>query len=291
VIAPLDGRFIDAGGVRTYVIERGAGPTVVLLHGASLAVDAWLTWYRTIGALAGDFRTIAFDQIGFGRSDPPPGNIYLNRLERVPHAWAVLDALGLERVILVGHSEGAFMAARMATEQPERIRGIVLVTSGGTSPRLGGTLDRAWMAASDEAYDVKGVGADEDGAVRIDHHLRRGPDPDYEAILRDNYRRAQSSGSYEMFQNLAAGEVDYDSYTRVQEQHLYPFLPRLRCRVLLIWARQDPTVPVERGLKLMDLIPGAALHVLGGAGHMVMHDQPAAFHRLLRCWCAAGDEP
>ena len=99
-----DGRIVAAGGVGTYVIERGAGPALVLLHGASLGVDAWLTWFRALPALAARFRTVTFDQPGFGRSEMNPGNRYLNRLERVPHAWAVLDALGIGEAMLVGHS-------------------------------------------------------------------------------------------------------------------------------------------------------------------------------------------
>jgi pimeloyl-ACP methyl ester carboxylesterase len=282
---PPDGRIIEVAGVRTFVIERGKGPTVVLLHGASLAVDAWLTWFRTITALAADFRVVTFDQVGFGRSGHPPDNRYLNRLERIPHAWAVLDALAIERAILVGHSEGAFMAARMTVDRPDRVAKLALVTSGGTAPRLGGALDHQWIAASKAAYDVTGATATEDGAVAADPHLRRGPDAEYEAILRENFRRALRSGSHAMFQNLPPSEVDYGLYLRLQEQHLFRYLATLRCPPLLVWARQDATVPVERALKLMDLIPGAALHVLPDAAHMVMHDQPTAFNRLLRGWC------
>jgi pimeloyl-ACP methyl ester carboxylesterase len=287
MLQPHDGRMIDAGGVNTFCIDRGTGRAVVLLHGASLAVDAWLTWFRTIENLSSAFRVASFDQIGFGRSDSPPGNKYLNRLERVPHAWAVLDALGVEKAILVGHSEGAFMAARMAVEQPKRVEKIVLVTSGGTSPRLGGELDRGWMEASDAAYDVQDGKATEDTCIRNDPHLRRIKDADYERVLRENYRRAQRGGSYDMFQSLPLAETDYHLYTQLQEQHLFPFLGQLSIPALLIWARNDPTVPVERGLKLMDMIAGAELHVISDAAHMVMHDRPEAFNGLLRAWCAA----
>ena len=283
------GRLIEAGG-GTFVIEQGDGPALVLLHGAALGVDAWLTWFRTIPALAPRFRVVTFDQPGFGRSDMPPSGRYLNRLERVPHAWRTLDALGIGRAILVGHSEGAFMAARMATEQPERVARLVLVTSGGTAPRLGGELDRGWIAASEAAYDVGSAGGDEDALVRGDPHLRRGADPGYEAVLRSNYRRARQSGSWAMFQSLPPSETDYELYTRLQEQELFPRLGRLQAPCLLVWARDDATVPVERALRLMDLIPGAELHVLRDAGHMVMHDRPAAFHRAVAGWCAAEAE-
>jgi pimeloyl-ACP methyl ester carboxylesterase len=257
----------------------------VLLHGASLTADAWLTWFRAIEALSPACRVVSFDQIGFGRTGMPRENRYLNRLERVPHAWAVLDALGVDRATLVGHSEGAFMAARMGVEQPKRVDRIVLVTSGGTSPRLGGELDRGWMEASAAAYDVAEGKATEEVCVANDPHLRRGNDAEYETILRENYRRARRSGTYAMFQSLPASETDYSLYTRLQEEHLFPRLGRLDVSALLIWARDDPTVPVERGLKLMDMIAEAELHLIGDAGHMVMHDKPDAFNRLLRAWC------
>jgi pimeloyl-ACP methyl ester carboxylesterase len=232
-------------------------------------------------------RVVAFDQLGFGRTDPPLGNRYLNRLQRVPHAWSVLDALRLDRVVLVGHSEGAFMAARMALEQPNRVEKLVLVTSGGTSPRLGGNLDQAWMAAAQAAYVDPSGAETEDGFVRNDPHLRRAADPVYEGILRDNYRRCRKTGHYEMFRSLPVEEEDYILYPRLQEQHLLPRLGELKLPCLLLWSRDDPTVPVERGLKLMNLIQGADFHVFSDAGHMVMHDRPRVFNNMLWNWCAA----
>src|SRR5579872_5169696 len=126
------GRFVDAGGTRTYCIDRGSGPAVVLLHGAGFGVEALATWCRQIDALAAEHRVIAFDQIGFGQTGLPSDGRYRNRLERVDHALAVLGVLGLEKVVLVGHSEGAFMAARIAILRPGLVERLVLMTSGGT---------------------------------------------------------------------------------------------------------------------------------------------------------------
>src|SRR5689334_24223369 len=101
---PMESRFLDVDGRRTHYLDIGQGPAVVLLHGASLAIDAATTWASLMTALARDFRVIAFDQIGFGQSDMPADGRMGNRLERVPHACRFLDFLGVKNAALVGHS-------------------------------------------------------------------------------------------------------------------------------------------------------------------------------------------
>jgi len=281
-----EGKFIEVAGYRTFYIDRGEGPVLLLLHGASVAIDAYSTWHSLIEALASRFRVIAFDQPGFGRSDMVKDRRYVNRLGRVPHALGFLDALDIRRATLVGHSEGAFMATRMAIERPALAAGLVIVTSGGTAPRLGGALDRGWMEASKSAYDYGGGADTEDGFIRANGSLSRAADPALERLLRGNYRRAAAAGQIEMFRNLPADERDLDLYVRLQETHIHPHLAALETPTLIVWASSDPTVPVERGVALMRLFPQADLHVFGGASHMVMLDRAEGFNRLLAGWCA-----
>lgn len=281
-----EGQFVDVAGHRTFYIDRGEGPVLLLLHGASVAIDAYSTWHSLIEALAPNFRVIAFDQPGFGRSDMVKDRRYVNRLGRVPHALGFLDALHIRRAILIGHSEGAFMATRMAIERPALAAGLVLVTSGGTAPRLGGELDRGWMEASKSAYDYSGGADTEDAFIRANASLSHGADPALERLLRENYRRAAAAGQIEMFRNLPADERDLDLYLRLQETHIHPYLAALETPTLIVWASSDPTVPVERGVALMRLFPQADLHVFGGASHMVMLDRAEGFNRLLAGWCA-----
>jgi len=282
----LQGQFIEVNGYRTHYFDEGEGPIVVLMHGASIAIDAWLTWHGTITHLSTNFRVVAFDQPGFGRTDMPKDGDYLNRLLRTDHALAFLDRLGVERAILVGHSEGGFIAARMAITRPALAEKLVIVTSGGTAPRLGGELDREWMAASKAAYNYKGGADSEEGFIRGNAILQRNADPAIEAMLRENYRRALASGQIEMFRRRPADETDIERYTLLQEEHIDPYLPQLALPVLIVWAAEDPTVPVERGLRLARLCPGADFHVFGGASHMVMFDRREAFNGLLAVWCA-----
>ena len=283
----MQGKFIEAGGYRTHYYDEGRGPVVVLMHGAGVTSDAYGAWFRTIPALARSCRVIAFDQVGFGRTDLPSDRQYVNRLGRVDHALAFLDALGIDKAILVGHSEGAFMATRMAIVRPQLARGLVIVTSGGTAPRLGGDADKGWMEASAHAYDFHAITVSEEAYVGANSRLSRVSDPEYETILRDAFRRAKERGQIEIFRNLPEAETDYLQYANLQEQHLHPHLSKLTAPTLLIWATDDRTVPVERGVKLMRMIPNADMHVLSGASHMVMFDRTDDFNRILTGWCEA----
>ncbi|MBV9734907.1 MAG: alpha/beta hydrolase [Acidisphaera sp.] len=260
---------------------------MVLLHGASIGVEAYVTFHRQIEPLSRSFRVIAFDQIGFGRTDMPADRRYRNRLERAEHAVAVLDALGVRAACLVGHSEGAFMAARIAVTRPDLVTRLVLMTSGGTAPALGGAADEAWMAASRRAYDYRNFPGDAEAFVAAARRASPAMDEQHAGLLREAYGRALASGQAAMMRDSQSdGPTDYRAYVRLQEDHLLPYLPQMTAPTLLIWANEDATVPVERGLALMRLIPRADMHVLNGSGHALMHDRPETVTRLLAWFCA-----
>ena len=280
--------YLDVDGRRTYVTDVGVGPTIVLLHGAAVGVDSTLTWFRTIRELSQKFRLVAFDQIGFGRTDMPLDGIYKNRLERTHHAESVLRELEITAACLVGHSEGAFVAARLAITTPGMARSLVIVTSGGTAPYLGGSEDDEWISACEQAYNDPNRLDSEDSFVSSDPHLSRGPDHRYEMLLRENFQRSVSSRQVEMFRAMPEAEVDYRKYRELQETYIFPYLSQLNVPSLLVWAGEDPTVPISRGLALSELIPDADFQVINDSGHYVMHDQAAAFHDLLRVF--AGED-
>ena len=275
----INGRYIDVDGINTYYFDVGEGPAIVLMHGAAPTSEAYGAWAPQLEALSEEFRVIAFDEIGFGRTDIPEEEYY-NRFQRVDHAVGFLRAMEIEGAVLVGHSEGGFMATRIAIVAPELCSRLVIVTSGGTSPLLGGGRDEAWFEAAATAYDWTAV-VDEDSYLERHRHLALIMDPDDEPYLRETYRRAVETGRVEIWQNLPEEETDYTAYCRLQEEHIFPHLGDLGVPTLLIWATEDKTVPVERGLKLLELIPNAEMHVFTQAAHMVMHDQAAGFNRIL----------
>lgn len=273
-------KVLEAGGITTRYLVAGEGRPVVLLHGTSLGIDAQATWMRTILALAQRFRVYAPDMVGFGGTAPAPDGRHVQRMERCFYVRAFLQVLGLERCAMVGHSEGAFVATRLAIETPRLVEALVIVASGATAPRLGAEADAAWSAAAEAVYDVAGGCTTEEDFVATIAPLSTTNPPDYLDLMRRNYRDARNSGQFERLIE-ASVKGDYKNYTRLQEEMLFPGLPQITARTLLIWAGADATVPVARGVALLDLLPDADMHVLGHAAHMVMIDRPRAFNRLL----------
>ncbi len=281
------GSFVDVGGLRTFYLEKGEGPVIVLMHGSSVAIDSRVTWFRNIDALAQRFRVIAFDQPGFGHTDMPHEGRYLNRQERTRHALDFLDALGLDSVTLVGHSEGGYMGTRIAIEQPDRVARLIVVTSGGTAPLLGGDRDLPWMAAAKEAYGFASRMANEETFLETARNSTFTHDVEFMKIMKENYSQAKKSGNFDMFKQISEQRTKPGSYTHLQEEHIHPHLPSLAVPTLLVWANNDGTVPVERGLRLMELFADCEMHVFDKARHMVMVDRAQKFNRLLFTWCGA----
>lgn len=122
-----DTRFLETRSGRTHVLDLGRGPVVLLSHGSGRSVADWQEGLAA--RLAEGHRVVAFDHYGFGLSDRSHGWRYGNAL------WAqqgidVLDALGIGQAVVVGHSAGGVVAATLAADHPDRIRGAVFLGHG-----------------------------------------------------------------------------------------------------------------------------------------------------------------
>lgn len=282
----IKSKFVKAGGVSTFYLEAGEGPHLVLMHGGGIGIDAMLTWHLNIEALAKRFHVVAFDEVGFGRSSMPHTPGEFTKLSRAEHALAVLDVLDIDQAILVGHSEGGFMGTKIAVDHPQRVAKLVIVASGATAPRWGDERDQAWIDAANEAYDWALESSSEDAFVEnFKRSMLFYPELADEQRLRENFRLSRKSGNMNLYLNLPPEVADLNIYYSMSEQHIHPHLSSLNVETLLVWANNDPTVPVERGLRLRQMIPGADMHILDHAKHMLMIDQSTAFNRLLLGVC------
>src|SRR5258705_8459451 len=131
-------KYVTVDGLKVRYIEEGEGPAVLLLHGASLGSSADV-FIRNLTALArGGFRAIAFDQPGFGLSDVGSDLSPAYRRDSIPK---FMDALGLKKAALVGHSQAGNPAVQLALKEPERYSHIIVLGTGSLLPPLDGAGD------------------------------------------------------------------------------------------------------------------------------------------------------
>jgi pimeloyl-ACP methyl ester carboxylesterase len=127
--------FVDVEGVRLYWAETGrtsVAPPVVLLHGLN---NSCLSWSQVAPLLATDRRVLMPDLPGHGRSERPNVGYELDWYARIMARW--LEAVGIEKADIVGHSFGGGVAQMLLLECPARIRRLVLVAAGGLGRSVG----------------------------------------------------------------------------------------------------------------------------------------------------------
>jgi pimeloyl-ACP methyl ester carboxylesterase len=123
---PPRGKFLNVDGVRLHYLERGEGPTIVLIHGNGVtASDYELS--GLIGRLSQQHRVIAFDRPGFGYSARPRRRSWTAK-DQAKLLLAALDAVGVDAAIIVAHSWGTLVALQTALERPERVHALVLMS-------------------------------------------------------------------------------------------------------------------------------------------------------------------
>lgn len=265
-------RFVDVHRHRTAYIRHGQGPPVVLLHGYAGAI--W-NWEHQIEALGRRFTLFIPDLIGQGLSDKPRSayrpSFYIEWLR------GFLDAVGIERAAVAGHSMGAGLALALALTHPERVNRLVLL-SGFPADLLGhirgSHLRRLYRLRSELlfrlGYHLLGR--------RLFRKLLGGLVWDRSLITTDVIERAyrlrkdygKAGPLWSSLQHVPAWENDYA--TR---------LGSVTTPALIIWGQQDRFVSLAAGEDLHQAIPGSRLVVLPDTGHIPMWERPDDVNRII----------
>lgn len=119
--------FVQTSAGETHVLDVGEGDVILLVHGSTGSIADWQE--KVVDPLAESYRVVAFDSFGFGLSERSNSFEYGYPLW-TQQAIDVLDALGIERAVVVGHSAGGFATAILAARHPDRFRGAVLTGHG-----------------------------------------------------------------------------------------------------------------------------------------------------------------
>ncbi|MBI3403745.1 MAG: alpha/beta hydrolase [Acidobacteria bacterium] len=133
----LDDKFFDSNGVKIRYVDVGQGePVVVLIHGFSSSIEGNWGAPGVIAALEHDFRVVALDCRGHGKSDKPhDASAY--GYEMVEDVARLMDHISIRRAHIVGYSMGGAITGKFIVAHPDRV---ITAVFGGSSPRLGWTV-------------------------------------------------------------------------------------------------------------------------------------------------------
>jgi pimeloyl-ACP methyl ester carboxylesterase len=131
--APVGDTFFESRGVKIRYVDVGRGEPVVLIHGFSSSLDANWRQTKVIDTLAKDFRVVALDVRGHGKSGKPhdPASYGVNEVDDVVR---LLDHLHIARAHIVGYSMGGVITGKLVVTHPERVISAVF---GASAPRIG----------------------------------------------------------------------------------------------------------------------------------------------------------
>ncbi len=267
MISTAVGEFVDLDGLRTFYIKKGSGLPLVMVHGASPGACALVNWGANIDFFAdAGFTVYACDQPGFGQTDNP-GDLTLEY--RVQHTKAFIEAMDLDRYVLMGNSQGSYIAARLALEDP-RVERLALVSSGTLAPP--GTSAKSEEISREHAQRLADYTPSLENMRALSMQTMYHPEVVTEEFVRLRYE--MSTGKNFEAQEQRRGKPAPRSV--VHE------LKNLKMPVLLMWGARDSGVTLERSLLLLESIPGAELHIFEGAAHWVQWDQADRFNAIVR---------
>jgi proline iminopeptidase len=276
----MDGRHVSIGDTRLYIVERGQGYPLIVLHGGP-GLDHH-EFGNYLDALTDRYRLILVDQRSQGRSDAAPAETWTLK-QMAQDVVGLAEAMGLKQYAVLGHSYGAFVALQNAVDFPGRAsqtivssgvpNGKYLEASAGYLERFEPLELRQQIMASMQHEGAVQTQAD---FAKLMHdqwpfHFANPRDP---RILELESQMADSVFSSAMLQHFAA--QGYGGF-EIENQ-----LARVTQPTLVLAGRHDRSCTAEAAEATARGIPGAELRIFESSGHMAFVEENAAYVEVVR---------
>jgi pimeloyl-ACP methyl ester carboxylesterase len=246
---------VDCEGVALAYTDVGSGPSVLLLHGMACDRSHMLD---LAFHLSGRYRCVALDLRGHGQSDAPPTGYATDVL--VDDIVRAIEALGLERPVVIGHSRGGSLALALASRRPDLVRALVLLDSGIRSS--------AGRAADLGPFYATLGGADHAERVAAFARERLLEPTDGEEVIH-KVETVMGATPAHVFLGMAEGVLDFDSWAAAQQSTM-PTLLVLSARPSFLDTASLDALP-----------PSWQVARVVGAGHFVQLVVPDQVHAMV----------
>jgi cis-3-alkyl-4-acyloxetan-2-one decarboxylase len=275
---PFEPRYLTAGEIRLHYVDEGPrdAPPLLFAHGN----PTWsYLWRRQIAALSErGHRCVAFDHMGFGRSDKPPYLAAYSLRAHVDNALALIDALDLSDVVLVAHDWGGPIGLGALLERRERLRGLALMNTWAWElPSFLGPFLREFR--TEGLGEILALG----GNLFIESipggMARRDIDP----VMMDAYRAPFPD--YWSRAGMLAFQRDIPLTERDRSAPLmgsiHERLASIDVPVLLVWGLRDRVFQPVFLEQWREVFPTARTVELENAAHFLVEDRPDAVTEAL----------
>ena len=242
-----------ATGPLIHFAEQGdpGGEALIFVHGWP---DSWFSWSRVFALLPAGYRAFALDQRGFGDSERPASGYTIDQL--ATDVVAFMDAIGVSRATLIGHSMGTFVARRVAEKDPERVTGLVLIGSAVTAANAVTREVQSLLAPLADPLPEAFVREFQLSTI----HLPL-PEPFFEGIV-----AASLQAPAWVWQQMFDGLLAYDDADD---------LDRIAVPTRILWGDHDALfADDEQQRRLAAAIPDARLTILPETGHSPNWERP-----------------
>jgi 2-hydroxy-6-oxonona-2,4-dienedioate hydrolase len=258
--------------VQVHYNDCGTGEeTVVMLHGSGPGATGWANFHRNVDAFVGaGYRVVLMDCLGWGKSDPIVCTGSRSDLN-AQTLKALLDALKLDKVHIVGNSMGGHSAVAFALSNPTRVGKLILM-GGGT----GGPSQFVPMPTE---------------GIKLLQGLYREPTIENLKKMMAVFVFDPSSMTEELFQarldNMLTRKDHLENFVKSlaanpkQFPDQGPRLGEIAAPTLVIWGRDDRFVPMDAGLRLIWGMPNAELHIFNRCGHWAQWEHADKFNRMV----------
>ena len=242
--------------------------TVVLIHGFSVPLFIWDPTFEALTS-AGR-RALRYDLFGRGLSDRPHVAYGISLFVR--QLADLLVALQIEHVDLIGLSMGGAIAAAFSVEFPHRVHRLALIDPVGTEPMPLNLLYKTALLPGVSELILSLLGTENI----------------VQSLASDFYDPAQ----VERFRERYRAQMQFHGFKRAIVSTLrnktvngfpgiYRRLGQLSIPVLLLWGREDHTLPIEQSRPILDLVPRAKFHIIEGSGHIPNCEKPDVTNPIL----------